>query len=142
MKTPWTASFFYFLALFALGFVLGTLRVVFVAPQIGELFAISLELPLMLGASWVICLRLLRQATFLLTRKNLWIFGGSAFAYLMIAEWWVAVSIIKISMGAYFTHFATWPGMIGLAGQIVFGLLPRLSWKHTLKMDEDYRGIR
>ena len=42
----------FFLALFALGFVLGTLRVVFVAPRFGELAATFAEVPVMLIAAF------------------------------------------------------------------------------------------
>ena len=50
MKRPLIAATIYFLMLFALGFVLGTIRVLFVAPMLGVLSATLLEVPLMLRA--------------------------------------------------------------------------------------------
>ncbi|MBD3765451.1 MAG: hypothetical protein IE927_12185, partial [Rhodobacterales bacterium] len=37
---------------FALGCVLGVLRLTLVAPRLGEVAAVALELPVMLAASW------------------------------------------------------------------------------------------
>jgi hypothetical protein len=45
----------YFGIVYALGFALGTVRVLAVAPRIGELPAVLLEAPIMLAASWVTC---------------------------------------------------------------------------------------
>jgi hypothetical protein len=52
MKRALSAAAVYFLALFALGFVLGTMRVLFVAPSIGVLRATLLEVPIMLSAAF------------------------------------------------------------------------------------------
>jgi len=41
----------YFLPVFALGFVLGTVRTLWLAPMLGELAAVAAELPVMLAAS-------------------------------------------------------------------------------------------
>src|SRR5690606_39056760 len=45
------AALAYWAAIFALGFVLGTVRTLWLAPAVGELAAVALELPVMLGAS-------------------------------------------------------------------------------------------
>jgi hypothetical protein len=45
----------YFLVVFLLGFGLGTIRVLFVAPRLGQTTAVLLETPLMLAASWTSC---------------------------------------------------------------------------------------
>src|SRR4051812_45508198 len=41
-----------FCHIFTVGFILGTIRVVIIAPRTGALVAVSLELPLILAASW------------------------------------------------------------------------------------------
>ncbi len=40
---------------FAAGFVLGTLRTLFIMPQTGPTMAVAIELPLMLAVSWAVC---------------------------------------------------------------------------------------
>ncbi len=45
------AAFLYFLPVFAAGFVLGTIRVLWLAPQTGHLVATLIELPVMLAIS-------------------------------------------------------------------------------------------
>ena len=55
------AALAYWGAIFALGFVLGTLRVLWIAPQMGETRAVLFELPLMLAASWFAARWLVRR---------------------------------------------------------------------------------
>jgi hypothetical protein len=45
----------YFGLVLALGFALGTLRVLALAPYLGPTGAVLVELPIMLAASWVLC---------------------------------------------------------------------------------------
>jgi hypothetical protein len=49
------AAIGYFAVVFGMGFLLGTLRVLHIAPRLGEEFAVLIELPLMLAISWVAC---------------------------------------------------------------------------------------
>lgn len=47
------AGLAYWAVVFALGFVLGTIRVTWVIPAVGLMPATLLELPIILGASWL-----------------------------------------------------------------------------------------
>ncbi len=49
------AGVLYFGLVFALGFILGTLRVLVLEPRLGSTGAVLLELPVMLAASWLLC---------------------------------------------------------------------------------------
>ena len=55
MKHALIAGTAYFLALFALGFVLGTIRVIYVAPRFGQFAATFAEVPVMLVAALFAC---------------------------------------------------------------------------------------
>jgi len=46
------AALIYFAAVFSLAFVLGALRVTLIAPKVGAMAAVALELPVVLTASW------------------------------------------------------------------------------------------
>jgi len=52
----------YWAAVFLIGFVLGTLRVLFVAPSVGETAAVLAEMPFMLAASWAGARRIVNPA--------------------------------------------------------------------------------
>ena len=106
----------YFGLVFAAGFILGTLRVLVVLPLTGELAAVLMELPVMLGLSWL-------AAGWVLARMPLWrggraAMGAWAFALLMLAEAALSVLVFGRSLAE---HAALWvgaPGALGLAGQI------------------------
>uniref|UniRef100_UPI001969E8F8 hypothetical protein n=1 Tax=Sandarakinorhabdus rubra TaxID=2672568 RepID=UPI001969E8F8 len=74
----------YFAGVFAVGFALGTIRTLWLAPAIGELAAVAVELPVMLAASWWWCRRLLARRP--LDTAGRAVMGGTAFLWLMAAE--------------------------------------------------------
>lgn len=111
----------YFAAVFGLGFLLGTVRALLLEPQIGALPAVALELPVMLGAAWVICRRLLRGREFTSVARA--VMGGMAFALLMLAELALAL-VFGQTMADHLRGYANPDQGLGLAGQVAFGLLP------------------
>jgi hypothetical protein len=61
IKPSLRAAGLWFLMIFGLGFVLGTLRVLGTSPRLGELAAVALEVPVMLAAGWLSCRWLIRR---------------------------------------------------------------------------------
>ena len=49
------AGALYAVIIFLIGFILGTIRVLLVAPHLGETTAVIIEAPIILGASWFVC---------------------------------------------------------------------------------------
>ncbi|MDQ7010342.1 MAG: hypothetical protein Q9M29_00840, partial [Mariprofundaceae bacterium] len=49
------AGIAYFAMVFAAGFMLGIVRVMLLAPNVGETLAVAIELPIMLAVSWISC---------------------------------------------------------------------------------------
>ena len=49
------AGALYAIVVFSIGFILGTIRVLLVAPRQGETTAVIIEAPIMLAASWFVC---------------------------------------------------------------------------------------
>lgn len=116
----------YFFAVFAAGFLLGTLRVLFVAPVLDELPAVLLELPLMLIVSWVAC----RAVTARVPVGNGFgarlAMGASAFVMLMVAEWALGVLAFGRSLSEIVVAYGEAAGLVGLLGQLGFALIPLL----------------
>jgi hypothetical protein len=118
------AGLCYFLAVFAVGFALGAVRVTFLVPQIGALAAVACELPLMLGASWFICGALLRRFVMPPGRGPRLVMGGTGFVLLIAAEPVLAVWGFGNTPAAFLADYAGAAGQLGLVGQIGFALLP------------------
>ncbi len=106
----------YFGCVFALGFVLGTMRVLVVVPVLGsEIGAVLLELPFMAFASWAL-------ATLLVSRYGLHaiaprvVMGTTGFALLLVAEAVFARILFDQSVCTWLGTLAEMPGIIGLVG--------------------------
>ncbi len=124
MKRAFIAGASYFLILFAFGFVLGTLRTIFVVPRIGELGATLAELPFMLIAALFACRWMLRRwqvppdlavrcsmtLCFLLLLALFETVGGAALFGRTMADQWAAL--------------ITEAGLFGLSAQIIAAMLP------------------
>lgn len=111
----------YFIGVFALGFLLGTVSTLWLAPVVGDVLAVAIELPMMLAFSWLWCRRLLAGRSLAMGGRA--IIGGTAFLWLMLAE----LSLSLAFGGTLATHLAALlapAGLLGLAGQLLFAALP------------------
>lgn len=114
----------YFATVFAIAFVLGVIRTLFVAPRIGAAAAVGIELPIILCASWLIARRLLRDRPYSLGERIG--IGALAFALLMISEATLSVVMRGESVAFWAASLFTPLGLLGLGGQIGFALMPIL----------------
>ena len=108
---------------FAGGFLAGAVRVLVLAPALGETAATLVELPVMLALSWVVCggvVRRLRVAPVFSARA---VMGASAFAALMASEVGLAVAT-GLSFPAFLARLSSPAGALGLFGQLVFATIP------------------
>ncbi|HEX7107683.1 MAG TPA: hypothetical protein VF224_00460 [Aestuariivirga sp.] len=126
MPSAIKAGLLYFVIVFAAGFVLGTLRVIVLLPLIGEIAAVAFELPAMLVISWLACRRLAAQFSVPARIPHRLAMGAAAFGLLMLAEFGLSVFAFNRSGAEYFALFLTTSGLLGLTGQIAFGLFPLL----------------
>lgn len=120
------AALAYFVTVFGLGFMLGTVRVLVIIPRIGEAAAVLLELPVMLAASWVAagwCVRRFAVPARLSTRLAM---GFLAFALVMAAELALAVLLFGQSPARYLDTYRHFAGAMGLAAQFGYALFPAL----------------
>jgi hypothetical protein len=124
MRRAIVAGLAYFAVVFAFAFAIGVVRVLLVAPRLGETVAVLLELPLVLAASWWCCGVLVRYLSVAPRFIDRSVMGGLAFVVLQAAEGLLAVFVFGRSPAAYLAAFTTLAGQLGLAGQIGFALIP------------------
>ncbi|HMQ92949.1 MAG TPA: hypothetical protein PKA33_08380 [Amaricoccus sp.] len=118
------AGITYFGLVFAAGFVLGTLRVLLLAPLIGATGAVAAELPVMLAISWIACRRLVAAFAVPDGIAARAVMGGTGFALLMLAESLLGALAFGRPLAAHVAELGTARGVLGLCGQIAFGLMP------------------
>ena len=80
------AGLVYVLIVFAIGFVLGTIRVTLVIPRFGELVAVCMEAPVLLALAWPTCRVLVWRFAVPDSPSARAAMGGLAFVVLMLAE--------------------------------------------------------
>lgn len=118
------AAMEYFGLVFGAAFALGALRTLVLAPWAGPLPAVLIELPVVLAVSWSAAGRVLRRWPVAAGgMPALLAMGFVAFALLMLAEAALAPAFGR-SLSAWAGSLRTPEGMVGLAGQIAFALLP------------------
>jgi hypothetical protein len=128
MATPAVAGLAYFALVFALGFVLGTVRTLLVrdAPGAGRLLGVLIELPIMLGASWFLCRRVVHRFAVAPTVAARAVMGGVAFALLLGAELAVGALLFDRTLAQHFALYLEASYALGLAAQVAFALMPLL----------------
>jgi hypothetical protein len=109
-------------AVFAAGFALGVLRTLVLAPLLGELGAVMVELPAILTISWLVCTRILQRWP--LSPPSAAAMGAIAFLLLMLAEAGLSTLLAGRSLAEHLALYAQLPHQVGLAGQLAFALFP------------------
>ena len=117
------AGLAYWAVVFALGFVLGTVRVLWLAPLVGPIPATLIELPVMLAASWLASGWLVRHYGISGRASGLAV-GLAAFTLLMLAEMALAGALSGETPAQWLAGLSQPDALLGLAGQIVFALMP------------------
>ena len=115
----------YVLIVFAAGFVLGAIRVTFVAPQTGRFIAVLLEQPFMLTISWFCAHRLVSALNVPATMPSRIATAVTAFVLLMVIEASFGLAFGN-SLAVQLQNLSEPAGILGLAGQLLFALMPIL----------------
>lgn len=124
LKRALISGTLYFLALFSLGFVLGTIRVMFIAPRLGELAATLAEAPVMLAAAYVFCRWTLRRCRTPRTLRSRWVMVLWFLVLLALFETLLGEILFGRTAADQLAALATPAGLIGVAARISAALLP------------------
>ena len=117
------AGLAYFLVALGWGFILGALREIVVAPRLGGLAAVALEVPIMLTISWIAARALVRIFAVPSTLAARLAMGLLAFVLLQIAEFALA-AWFGTPIEVFVAALATAKGVLGLSAQVIYALIP------------------
>lgn len=126
MSLALKAGLGYFAIVFAVAFAVGTLRVLVLAPRLGGMLAVAMELPVILVVSWITCRWITVRLRVPLERRPMLVMGGFAFLVLMAVETIVGITGFGRSIDQILTAYGTLEGILGLLGQLAFGVIPVL----------------
>ena len=130
MATAIRAGVIYALIVFLIGFIFGTVRVLLLAPHLGETLAVSLETPLMLAASWFVCRWCVDRLDVPRRVGARAVMGVVAFTALMLAELGLSAHVFGQSEAEFAGSYASVPGAIGLTAQMMFAIVPVMqAWR-------------
>jgi hypothetical protein len=88
------AGALYAIVVFSIGFILGTIRVLLLAPRLGETIAVIVEAPVILAVSWFVCRWCVGRLDVRRTVSARSLMGLVAFLVLMSVEVaWVPCSV-------------------------------------------------
>lgn len=124
MAAVLTAGLAYGGAVFALGFILGTMRELWLAPLFGRDAVVLVEGPLILIAAWLVCWWVLRRFALPPVPAGRLLMGAAAFALLMVGEALVAVFGFGRPLAVHLSAYATAKGVLELLPQLAFALFP------------------
>ena len=121
---PLLAAAVYFLVVFGAGFVLGSIRVLWLEPRLGTLLATACEAPFLLmtivfAARWVPRTMKLKH-----DRTSLLAMGICALAFQQMADLAVGLGLRGVSFGQQIAHLATPQGTLYVFLLIIFAGAP------------------
>jgi hypothetical protein len=124
LKRALIAATVYFLALFALGFAMGTIRVMFLAPRFGQLAATIAEVPVMLTAAFFVCRWAVRRWQVQREAEILWAMVLWFLALLLVFETLLGATLFARTPAEQWASLVTSAGLLGFSAQIIAALLP------------------
>ena len=120
------AGFLYFAVVFAVGFALGTLRVLWLVPRLGSRTAELMEAPIRLAVTVLAARWVVRQLEVPSAWRRRLIVGCTALTFLLVAEFALAVGLRGQSIREYFATLDPVAGSVFYLSLGMFALMPLL----------------
>jgi len=121
------AALVYFALVFATGFVLGPLRIVFLVPRLGERYAELLELPVMVTACYYAARWTCRRFAVPPQSGPRLALGFLALAFLLTAEFSLVLTLRGLTIQDYLATRDPISGTAYYLALLVFALVPYLT---------------
>ena len=115
----------YFCLVFGVGFALGTIRVLWVVPRLGERAAELVEAPLMLVAS-ILAAQFVTRRFPTSRRLDYLVSGGIALALLLTVEFTVVLGLRGLTINEYFAERDAVAGTVYVIMLLLFAVMPWL----------------
>jgi hypothetical protein len=120
------AGVIYFLLVFAVGWVLGPIRELWVVPRFGRMIGVFLEAPIMLIAMIISARWVIRRFDVPGTLRTTISMGLVAVGILTVAEIAGVLWVRRLSLQEYLGSLVTAPGVISLIMFLLFAAMPTL----------------
>jgi hypothetical protein len=117
------AGALYAVIVFLIGFILGSIRVLLLAPRLGETIAVIIEAPVILAASWFVCRWCVKRLNVTGTVPDRSLTGLVAFLVLMSVEFGLGI-VLGRSLVDQVAAYGSPAGAIGLGAQMIFAMFP------------------
>ena len=124
LKRAVIAASAYFLALFAVGFVLGTVRVLVAEPRLGRLVATLIELPVMLTIAYFACRWAIRR--WHVVRHPIARWGMVLWFMILLLSFETVLGMVLFgrTVADQLAAMTAPAGLLGLSAQVIAALLP------------------
>ena len=120
----------YFAAVFAVGFLLGVIRTLWVVPRLGNRVAELIEAPIMLLVVFLAAGRIVRRHPELPVWKDWLTAGLLALAFLLAVEFTVVLWLRDLSLAQYFASRDPVSSTVYVALLGAFAVMPFLVFRH------------
>jgi hypothetical protein len=124
MKHTLAAAALYFAIVFAVGFLLGPVRVLLLEPVVGPTIAVLIEAPFMLVAIIWTAPYVVRRMKMSALIPNLLVMGCSAAALVLLADFAIGIPLRGIALADQFNYLATPAAGFYLVLVALFALAP------------------
>ena len=124
LRAHFKAAIAYFALVLGTGFVLGTIRVPFLVPRLGERYAELLEMPIMFGVIVFAARYVVRRFSLPPNASVRLLVGFAALALAVLAELLLAAALQDVSVAQYIASRDPASGAVYLFVLLLFALMP------------------
>lgn len=124
MKRIFINSLIYFTIVFLVGFILGTLRVLFLVPALGDRYAELIEMPFMLTAIYYSARYIVDRYSAIKTLSDFIYLGILALLMLLLFEFTIVLGVRGMTIDQYISSRDPISGTVYVLSLFIFMIMP------------------